>query len=43
VILQSLGDGYFGDDIPREILARLTDLELDLGIECFTAPQQEAE
>jgi Domain of unknown function (DUF4279) len=39
VLVQFLGDGYFGDEIPRGILARLVDLELDLGIECFTVPQ----
>ncbi len=39
VLVQFLGDGYFGDEIPRDVLARLIDLELDLGIECFTDPQ----
>jgi hypothetical protein len=39
VLVQFLVDGYFGDEIPRDILARLVDLELDLGIECFTDPQ----
>lgn len=38
LILQFLGDGYFGDEIPQAILARLIDLELDFGIECFAAP-----
>jgi hypothetical protein len=41
VIVQFLGDGYFGDDIPRDILGRMKDLDLDLGIECFTDPQRE--
>lgn len=42
VILKFLGDnGYFGDEIPREILGRLADLELDFGIECFSVPQSE--
>ena len=27
--------GYFGDEVPQAILARLIDLELDFGIECF--------
>src|SRR5579872_5249828 len=36
VIVQFLGDGYFGDEIPQETLTKLADLELDLGIECFT-------
>jgi hypothetical protein len=39
VIVQFLGDGYFGDEIPQDSLTRLTGLELDLGIECFTVPQ----
>ena len=38
LILQFLGDGYFGDKIPQAILARLIDLELDFSIECFCAP-----
>jgi hypothetical protein len=40
LILQFLGDGYFGDEVPRTILARLIDLELDFGIECFADPQK---
>jgi hypothetical protein len=40
VIVQFLGDGYFGDEIPLDILIRLIGLELDLDIECFTVPQQ---
>jgi len=32
-------DGYFGDEIPQAILARLIDLELDFGIECFADPR----
>jgi hypothetical protein len=43
LILQLLGDGYFGDKIPQSMLARLIDLELDFGIESFTVPQREAE
>jgi hypothetical protein len=39
ILVQFLGDGYFGDEIPRDTLARLVNLELDLGIECFTDPQ----
>jgi len=41
VILAFLGDGYFGDTIPRSLLERLAELGLDLGIECFTVPQNE--
>jgi len=40
VIVQFLGDGYFGDEILQDTLTKLADLELDLGIECFTVPQQ---
>lgn len=39
VIAQFLGDGYFGDEIPTETLAKLVELGLDLGIECFSVPQ----
>lgn len=39
LIVQFLGDGYFGDEIPRGILKRVVDLELDFGIECYTEPQ----
>jgi hypothetical protein len=35
LILQFLGDGRFGDKIPHSMLARLADLKLDFGIECF--------
>jgi hypothetical protein len=38
LILQLLGDGYFGDELPHAVLARLIDLELDFGIECFADP-----
>jgi hypothetical protein len=39
LIVQFLGDGYFGDEIERSTLAKLLDLELGLAIECFAAPQ----
>lgn len=39
VIEQFLGR-YFGDEIPQDTLTKLAELELDLGIECFTVPQQ---
>lgn len=39
VIIQFLGDGYFGDEIPAETLAKLAELGLDLGIESFVVPQ----
>jgi hypothetical protein len=39
IIVQFLGDGYFGDEIDRDTLARLVDLELDFGLECFSTPQ----
>jgi len=40
VIIQFLGDGYFGDEIPRATLAKLVDLGLALAIECFVDPQR---
>jgi hypothetical protein len=42
IIVQFLGDGYFGDSIPRSTLAKLIDLELDLSIECFVVPQSDS-
>jgi hypothetical protein len=39
VIVEFLGDGYFGDAVPVETLARLAGLGLELGIECFSVPQ----
>lgn len=39
IIVQFLGDGYFGDSIPSETLAKLADLKLELGIECYDVPQ----
>ena len=39
VIVQFLGDGYFGNEIPCDLLTRLGDLALDFGIECYTVPQ----
>ena len=39
VIVQFLGDGYFGDKVGRDTLAKLVELELDFGIECFSTPQ----
>jgi hypothetical protein len=35
IVIQFLGDGYFGDEIPSATLAKLVDLELALQIECF--------
>jgi hypothetical protein len=35
LIVQFLGDGYFGDTIPQSTLAKIADLGLSLGIECF--------
>lgn len=32
-------DGYFGDDLPRDTLAMLVELDLDLGLEVFMIPQ----
>jgi Domain of unknown function (DUF4279) len=39
IIVQFLGDGYFGDNVPLDTLAKMTDLQLDFGIECFNVPQ----
>jgi hypothetical protein len=39
IIVQFLGDGYFGDEIPRETLQKLADLGFNLAIECFQVPQ----
>jgi hypothetical protein len=41
LVIEFLGDGYFGDELPRDLLRRLADLELNLGIECFTVPQSD--
>jgi hypothetical protein len=40
LIVQFLGDGYFGDKIGGDTLARMVDLQLDCGVECFTTPQR---
>ncbi|MBV9548203.1 MAG: DUF4279 domain-containing protein [Alphaproteobacteria bacterium] len=32
-------DAYYGDNLARETLAKLVELELELGIECFSEPQ----
>ena len=39
LVVQFLGDGYFGDVIQTATIAQLADLNLDLGIECFADPQ----
>jgi hypothetical protein len=39
VILQFLGDGYFGDVLPADVLRNMADLKLDLGIDCFVDVQ----
>jgi hypothetical protein len=39
IVVQFLGDGYFGDKVSLDTLRRITDLQLDFGIECFAAPQ----
>jgi glycerophosphoryl diester phosphodiesterase len=38
-IIVQFFDAYYGDEIDRETLRKLIDLELDLGIECFSEPQ----
>jgi hypothetical protein len=42
LIVQWLGDGYFGDNISKETLSKLVKLNLDLGLECYTVPQRAA-
>ncbi|TAL31209.1 MAG: DUF4279 domain-containing protein [Alphaproteobacteria bacterium] len=37
--VQFLGDGYFGDRIEPDTLAKLADLEVGFGIECYMVPQ----
>ena len=39
IIVEFLGDGYFGDEIPLGTLAKLVELGLDFGIEVFDVPQ----
>ena len=39
IIVQFLGDGYLGDNVPVDTLAKMADLKLDFGIECFVVPQ----
>ena len=39
IIVQFLGDGYVGDDVPLNTLAKMVDLQLDFGIECYSVPQ----
>jgi hypothetical protein len=39
ILLQFLGDGYLGDSIPSDTLLKMTDIQLDFGIECFDVPQ----
>ena len=39
LIIQFLGDGYLADNVPPTTLAKLGELGLSLGIECFLDPQ----
>ncbi len=39
LMVKFLGDGYFGDNITSETLARMVALKLDFGIEVFNVPQ----
>jgi len=39
IIVQFLGDGYFGDELSHDTLAKLVELQLDFGFECFSTPQ----
>jgi molybdopterin synthase catalytic subunit len=39
IIVRFLGDGHYGDNIDRDTLAKLSELQLELSIECFAVPQ----
>jgi hypothetical protein len=39
LIVQFFGDGYLGDSVPLDTLAKMAELKLDFGIECFSVPQ----
>lgn len=39
IVVSFLGDGYYGDKIPRSVLAQIAELGMDLGIEVFAARQ----
>jgi hypothetical protein len=39
VIIQFLGDGYLADEIPLSTIAKLAELGLAFGIECFAVSQ----
>ena len=41
IIVQFFGDGHLGDNVPSNTLAKMTDLQLDFGIECFAGPQSD--
>ena len=40
IIVQFFGDGYLADTLPLETLANITELQLDFGIEVFSASQK---
>ena len=35
LIIQFLDDGYFGDSVPLDTLAKMAELQLSFGIECY--------
>jgi hypothetical protein len=39
IIVQFLGDGYLGDTVSLQTLKKMTELQLDFGIECYAVPQ----
>jgi len=41
VNISFLGDGYHGDNVPWQMLAKLAELKIDLGVQCFDVPQNE--
>lgn len=39
IMVQFLGDGYLGDELSADTLAKMADLRLDLGLEVYDVPQ----
>ncbi len=39
IVVQFLGDGYYGDTLPRTTLARIAQLGLGLGLEVYPVAQ----
>lgn len=41
IIVDFLGDGYHGDNVPLSTITKMAELQLDFGIEVFNVPQSE--